>query len=191
MLGSLISGILFFTALFNGGNHNVVDISGNYQTNSNSQLDMEFIIENEGGNPNDILITLTRKSPLTEEEKNLLKNHSFDSQNTELRFAEPFILGLGFNSDWPKGENYSEDGGKTSLFFVCSAKPDIRMGSHSSLYEARYCMSGLLERDNPEMTGRLSLHIYYNTIQQKPDGSFVTESLGELKMPYTATVKSK
>ncbi len=165
---------------------NALDISGSYQTKTDSNLNMNFVIANEDNKKYDILITLNRQSPITEEEKTLLNRNGFNPQTLKSRFAQPFILGSGFESDLKNGENYSKDGGATSQFFVCSAEPDTQSDASGGLLEARYCVSGQFDRESREISGTLTLYLVYNSLRQKADGSFVAENRGEAQIKYKA-----
>ena len=74
---------------------NAFDISGNYQTVEDSEVQFQFEITNQNAK-HDIVVKLTRKDPLTEEEKQFLskvkKDHSITSddilnQPTEITFG--------------------------------------------------------------------------------------------------------
>ena len=141
------------------------------------QVRFELSIENQSEEKKyyDICMTLERKSPLTQEEKELLSKAGLRDREV-LREFKNFDLGCSSqDSLWFAGDNRSEDEGKSSQFFVQSDDKILNKDETGGLY---YTLEGRVEKAKMgKMTGQLTLHTLFTEEEsggrpKKQEGSF-------------------
>ena len=158
---------------------NAFDISGAYQTTTDSSFHFRFTITNQN-EKNDISVTIDRTVRLTDKEKTLLSNlkKSHGISDFEINDSDTFnwfgqtlgdyYLDSGGNYivsslEAVKEDNISTDLGKTSKFEVCSRghtydSRKTNVDKQNIKLRIYYCFSGLVKRENRKMVeGHLTL----------------------------------
>ena len=177
---------------------NAFDISGSWQTEESSEVQLNFEITNQT-KKHDILVTLTRTSPVTEKEKQLLQkaktDHGITSEDilnppTQITFGEetnPLDTALD------GGENISDNFGKSSRFHVCADSPPeyestkTEAGKKNIKLKILYCLSGTVKKENKNLIeeGEFSMSIIQNYNQADGTGLGI-EAEGEVSLKYKA-----
>lgn len=164
---------------------NAFDVSGGYKVrqSSGSELDMDFVIENESGR-HDILVSLERLSERTQKEKGFLSQHGLDPMSVDSLFGPSLELGRGYHPEFEGGENISKDFGASSEFFVCTPKQSPMMDVWLS-----YCLSGKIQKQQRKMNGDLSLHWLKKEVKKDPEGQeYVEYSSDQVSLAYKTDV---
>ncbi len=180
---------------------NAFDINGTWQTTKDSELQLNFEIINQQ-EKSDILVTLTRTSPVTEEEKQLLskakKEHGINSEDilnppTQITLGEepnPLVKALS------GGENISDNFGKSSRFYVCDDSPpeykstQILEDKKNIKLKVLYCLSGTVKKESKNLIeeGKFSLNIIQS--YDSANGSGLTNK-EEVDLKYEAQKTSE
>ena len=177
---------------------NAFDISGSWQTEASSEVQFTFEITNQT-EKYDISVTLTRTSPVTEKEKQLLQkaktDHGIASEDilnppTQITFGgEPDPFGDYLDG----GENISDNFGKSSRFYVCGDNPaeyestKTETGKKNIKLGVRWCFSGTVKKENKNLIEDGELSLIVGQSYEKTDGNgFGSETEGKVSFKYKA-----
>ena len=177
---------------------NAFDISGTYQTEEDSEVQLSFKITNRTGK-HDILVALTRTSPLTRSEEGLLSKVKTEYDIAEDIFTMPAKITLErdkYLDLFEGGSNISDNFGKTSRFYVCDDNPS-EYGSNKAdkkniRIQISYCFSGTIKKESKNLVeGKLSLGAYsYSYDTTTNERHFKSEGGEIVDLNYKAKITS-
>lgn len=164
------------------------DVSGEYTTSSvKSKVEMSFEIFNEAGR-HDVRAVLTRKSPITDAESDLLTKNKLDAARVFRHFFDnPLNFGKGERRDHIEGgENISDDSGKSSRFKICTRGLRIKSESDPEPeFVISYCLEGKARKGKAVISGALVLNVTREEEVRDPKGGKTTKyTLSVISLPY-------
>ena len=202
----IVAGFVFLSACISeeekqARRDNVYDLSGEYQTQVDSEIQFSFEVTNESGK-HDIFVTLNRTTPLTDEERELLSKLKQDHNlSDETIFNQPTQITFGKGSSivsyFEGGDNISDDFGKSSRFHVCSSdKPEYKSNKQEAdkediTLEIRYCLTGSVKKESKQIVdGQLILRAssHYKLIKKEESQS---ETQGDEKTEHDSKAEGE
>ncbi|MDE0150927.1 MAG: hypothetical protein OXK80_00300 [Bdellovibrionales bacterium] len=205
--------LIVFSILFSGclseeeiqaRQDNAFDISGNYQTSEDSEVQLNFNIVNQNVK-HDIFITVTRSNPHLEKENEFFSKLAQESGvSLETLKAEPLPSTFGgdvglFDEVISGGDNVSRDFGETSDFMVCSDNPK-KIDSTKVIENAQnvqlvisYCLTGLVKKENKNLIEEGTLSVgasyFYDVLEEDGETGVDVDPSGveDVVLNYKAT----
>ena len=189
---------------------NAFDLSGTWTIEGGA---WDLTITNEvANNKNDIVVTLTRKGAVSDEEKKLIEGTVFNLEDLT-KYSQQLTLnyrgtGLFGGPEADGGENVSRDFGKTSEILSSLCAPDFNKPENplkTTDYEGQqvksktgsisYCLTAKTQKDTDPLVMDITLRASYSEELEYTDkeGNYVTTSQNRKseKLEYTATLTSE
>ena len=179
---------------------NAFDLSGTYKTTEDSEVQLNFTINNQNA-AHDILVHVDRTTPLLNKEKDFLSELT-EEHGTPVALLTNHVFPTTFGGDTglfneiiDGGDNISDDFGQTSRFHICSGNsPEheskkVEKGKKNIRFEIYYCLSGTVKKETKNIieNGRLSLQASYRyDLTGEDGGTGVSSHEKEIELQYRA-----